>query len=375
MGIKIYYYIIAAVVLLGIFMPQEGRNRKNYIIIMAVLHTFVCGFRYQFLTGDLQKYQWNYKDYLNYGWFSDEIIQEGRNTGFQMFMKLISTFTNGNFQIFLLIVAIIIESAVAVLIYRYSPKPWLSYLVWNCLGFYIFGFSAIKQALAMALIMYAMVGILENDPKRFLIYTLLAGFVHMPALAFLPAYWLSKRKINVITILSYIGVAGVIYVFRNSIVSFISELYYEEETIDLFQNTSDGLGGRFFLIVLILVCGIVLKGFREKNFESIFNMIVVAAIFQMFSGFDNVFTRFADYYFQFSILYIPMLFYEAKGNVPYNRTYMQPLLLFEERSIQLLIMALTVILVWYYYTTCLGVPIANPVDDYLNFRFMWDVAG
>ena len=134
MGIKIYYYIIAAVVLLGIFMPQEGRNRKNYIIIMAALHTFVCGFRYQFLTGDLQKYQWNYKDYLNYGWFSDEIIQEGRNTGFQIFMKLISTLTNGNFQIFLIIIAIIIESAVAVLIFRYSPKPGDAIIVTGDVG-------------------------------------------------------------------------------------------------------------------------------------------------------------------------------------------------------------------------------------------------
>ena len=72
-------------------------------------------------------------------------------------MKLIAMLTNSNYQIFLLIVAIIIETAVAILIYKYSPRPWLSYLVWNCVGFYIFGFSAVKQSLSMAFVVFAMI--------------------------------------------------------------------------------------------------------------------------------------------------------------------------------------------------------------------------
>lgn len=369
-----YWIIVAIVIVLGGLMPQNGYNKKYYVILIACLHTFLCGFRYKFLTGDLMKYEWNYRDYLNYDWLSEKIVQEGRNTGFQMFMKLISMITNGDFQIFLIVIAIIIEIAVAVMIYLYSPRPWLSYLVWNCIGFYIFGFSAIKQALAMAFIMCAMICVLEEKPIRFLFWTLLAGFIHMPAFAFLPAYWLAKRKISIGMILSYVVVAGGIFVFKNQIVVFVSNLYYEEETIELFQNSSSGLGGRFFMMGLLLFCGIALKGFREKNFECVFNMVVVATIFQMFSGFDNVFTRFADYYFQFSILYIPMLFYDVWDDEKINEYYMPAIVLFNEKSIKLLIVLLVVILIWYYDYTCLGVTISNSVDNYLNFRFMWDVA-
>lgn len=369
---EIYYYIVLMVIILGLVMPQEGKRRKSYIVLMAILHSFVCGFRYMYLTGDLRNYAADYYDIVRYGWFSSEVVQEGRNTGFFWMMKFVSTLTNGNFQIFLILITLIIEVTLAVMIYRYSPCPWLSYLVWNCMGFYITGFSAIKQALAMAFIMCAMMAIFEENLKKYLLFILLATAIHMPAIAFLPAYWIAKNKINFVTVIGYLMAGGVIYLFRNQLVAVVAAIYYEEEQLEMF-NTAGGLGGRFFVLVLILLCGIILKGFKERNFQSVFNVIAIAAIFQMFSSFDNVFTRFADYYFQFAVLYIPMIFYEAHNNVKLNTWYMKALLPFNRRSIRVFVIALAVVLIGYYQITCLGQTITNAVDDYLSFRFMWDV--
>ena len=45
-----------------------ARNKeKIYIIIMAIIHAFVCGFRYQYLTGDLQTYHNVYVTLPQYG--------------------------------------------------------------------------------------------------------------------------------------------------------------------------------------------------------------------------------------------------------------------------------------------------------------------
>lgn len=375
MGISIYYYIVVLIILFGMILPQKGNEKKYYIILMTIIHTFVCGFRYKYLTGDLLKYNTEYQDVRFFGYFSERVIHEWKNTGFYWLMKLISDITNGNFQVFLFIIALFIEVVVAILIYRYSTKPWLSYLIWNCIGFYVFGFSAIKQALAMALIMCAMMCILEDNFKEFIVFVLLAGFVHMPAIAFLPAYWLAKRRVHKATIRSYIVATCIIYIFKNQILTFISNIYYDEKTTELFQQNSSGLGGRFFMIVLVLICGILLKGFCEKRFENLFNMIVIAGIFQMFSGFDNVFTRFADYYFQFAVIFIPMIFNVTDEHTSVNQYYLSAALPFDRKSLQILTIFLTAVLIWYYYYTCLSVTISNPVDDYLNFRFMWDVAG
>lgn len=367
---SIYWMIVIAVIVLGIIMPQQGYYRKYYIIAMAALHAFVCGFRYMYLTGDLRNYAADYYEIVNYGWLSDEVFQEGRNTGFFWLMKLLSSWSNGDFQFLLIALAVITQIIVAVLIYKYSPKPWLSYLVYNCMGFYVAGFSLIKQYLAMAIIMWAMMAIFEKKPVRFLILTLLAAFIHMPALCFLPAYLIANRRINAGTLSAYAIAAAIIFLFRTRIIDFVADFYYEEET---FQLTTTTLGGRFLVIVLILVAGLLLKGFREKNYERLFNIIIVAAVFQMFSGFDNVFSRLADYYLQFLVLFIPMIFYSLSRKVEINEDAAYPVLPFNDRSIRILVTVLVIILIWWYDTTCIGVTIEYAVDDYTNFRFMWDV--
>ena len=367
---NVYWIIVALVVILGIAVPQQGYYRKFYVITMAVLHSFVCGFRYMYLTGDLQRYATEYSSMGSYGWFSDEVFHEGRNAGFYWLMKLISLITNGNFQILLLVIAVITEVIVAIMIFKYSPMPWLSYMVWNCMGFYVAGFSLIKQYLAMSIIMCAMMCIFEKKLKGFLIFTLIAGFIHLPALIFLPAYFIAERRVNAQTILGYIAFSGIVFLLRTQIVNQLTEFYYEEET---FQLATTGLGGRFTVIMMILICGFCIRGFKERPFEQLFNIIVVAAILQMFSNFDNVFSRLADYYLQFTVLFIPMIFYSSDRSSQINKNAAPPILSFNQRSMQLLVLALVVALIWWYYTTCIGVTIEYSVDDYTNFRFMWDV--
>ena len=164
---SIYWIIVAVVILLGLIIPQQGYYRKVYVILMAALHIFVCGFRYMYITGDLLNYGWHYHASVNFGWLSPEILQEGRNTGWFMLQKLLATISNGDFQFFLFVLAVIMIGAVSVMIYRYSPQPWLSFLIYNCLSFFItYDFSAIKQGLAMAILIGARMCIMEKKPRE-----------------------------------------------------------------------------------------------------------------------------------------------------------------------------------------------------------------
>ena len=366
MGVRVYYYMVAAVLGFGVLLPQHGRQKKAYIALMAVLHAFVCGWRYMYLTGDLLKYSGQYtRIYPVNGWFSEQVFDGGRNFGFAWLSKLLSLISNGNFQILLIVIAVITEIAVAVIIYRYSPAPWLSYLLWNCFGFYLFGFSAIKQALAMALLMLAFIGIMEEKPKEFLFWTALAGCIHAPALIFLPAYWMAKSRLSIQKLISYGVCAGLVFLFRNQIVVFVSNFYYDETDFMINEH----VGGRFLMIAALLVVGVILRGFSGKDFSKLFNLMFVAALIQMFSGFDNVFTRLTDYYFQFVILYLPVMFYPEKDDAlrPSRRLVLSR----QQRVAALLCVALLAGL--YYYTTNLNHTIEYEVDNYLNYRFSWEV--
>lgn len=364
-----YYLLLVAISALGILMPQGAKDRKQYIVIMAVLHSLLSGLRHPYLTGDMRTYCYKYWRTLNEGWFSEEIFQGGRNFGFNWLLKFFSTLSDGEFQVFLLAVAIFIEAVVAYLIYKYSPLPWLSFLVWNCMGFYTFGFSAIKQSIAMGLIMIAFIGIMEEKPKRFLIFTILAALVHQPALIFLPAYFLSKQKFTLRTLLIYMCGAIAIFINRNQIVKLMQDFYYEEGII----SDSATLGARFFLIVLFVMVGFVLKGFNGKYFSKVANLIIVAAILQMFSGFDNVFTRLTDYYLQFLIIFIPLSFGNYKDEKFADvsegiRLDVSP------RMIFIILVFLSVFLIFFYHTYYIDVDIII-YDDYTNYRFFWEDLG
>jgi F0F1-type ATP synthase membrane subunit c/vacuolar-type H+-ATPase subunit K len=364
-----YYLLLAAILALGFLMPQGKKDRKQYIVIMAVLHSLLSGLRHQYLTGDMQSYCYKYWRTLNEGWFSDELFQGGRNFGFNWLLKFFSTLSNGEFQVFLVISAIFIEVVVAYLIYKYSPLPWLSFLVWNCMGFYCFGFSAIKQSIAMGLIMIAFVGIMEEKPKQFALFTILAGFVHTPALIFLPAYFLSKQKFNLRTLILYLCGAAAVFINRNQIVNLMQDVYYEDGII----GDDAGLGGRFFLIVLFIVAGFALKGFNGKYFSKVANLIVAAAVLQMFSGFDNVFTRLTDYYLQLLIIFIPLSFADYKDNK--LEGIGEGISLDIPSKLKFIItMFLVVFLIWFYNRCYINVDII-PVDDYTNYRFFWEEWG
>lgn len=373
MGIRIYYYMVLAVLVFGALMPQKGRQRKYYIALMAILHSFVCGFRYKYLTGDLIKYAAGYYNMEDLPWMSEGVLQGGRNLGFSLMNKLFSTITHGDFQILLIVIAVITEIAVAILVFKYSPRPWLSYFVWNCLSFYVFGFSALKQALAMGILMWAATGIFEKRFKRFLILTIIAGLIHMPALVFLPAYWIARRKVTVDALFIAVFAAVIIFFLRKQIVDLVSPLYYEDETFVLGES---GLGMRFFFMVGLLAVGIIIKGFEERSFNYVFHLIAIATILQMFSGFDNIFTRMSDYYFQFSVLYIPMLLFQEKKESqeyeiePYGGA---ALLRMNSKARTIAVVIAVALLMLYYYKTQLSATITYEVDNYLNFRFMWDV--
>ena len=368
MGVAIYYIILAAVIVLGRLMPQSGKKKKNYIILMAALHAFVSGFRYKLLTGDLQKYAYTFLAVKGKGWFSEDVFSDGRNFLFMWFLKAVNQITDGNFQIVLIIIAVFIELAVAIVVFKHSPSPWLSYLIWNCFGFYSFGFSALKQSFAMGFILLAFSAIMEKKPVKFIIFVVIAGFIHFPAIIFLPAYIIASRKITYKNAIIYIVIAILIFALRNDIVELSSDFYYEDKNF----VSSGRISGRFLMLCLIIIAGVFIKGVDGIKFSTVLSIVAIGTIIQLFSSFDNVFTRLADYYLQMLIVFIPMIFTDFEDE-KYDDSSVSYKLFLSKKQKKLLTICLVLLSVAFYYFTVLSVKTIS-VDDYLNFKFSWEVS-
>lgn len=368
MGNTPYILMVAAVLLFGAILPQKGPQRKYYILLMTVLHTCLCGFRWQWLTGDLHKYYWNYFNCGSYPWFSPELWAGGRNFGFYYFNKIIYTLFGDEQQALLFCIALIVHVALAIVVYRYSPAPWFSYLIWNCMGLYIFGFSAIKQALAMAFVMLSFIGIEQKRLGLFVSMMAIAGSIHMPALIFLPTYWLAKLRLNSRTMMLYIIIGIAVFVFKDQFVMFIRSFYYEDDELIAFGE----IGSRFIMVLGFCLFGLLFRGFQDPVMESLFPIMAVAAALQLLSGYDHIFTRLTDYYFQMSVLYIPMTFFSGE-NARQNPNGMNRIFPFNKRSLVLMGAVVALFAVWFYWTYSINITISYEVDNYLNYRSMWDV--
>ena len=365
---SIYLYIVAATLALGFLMPQKGEKRKYYIVLMMLIHIFICGFRYMHLTGDLMKYHHTFNTFGMEELFSAPVWNEGRNSGFMLFLQAVYYLTDGNFQVVLFIIAAFIHIVLGYVVYRYSPAPWMSLLVWNCLSFYLFGFSAIKQAFAMAFVMLSFIGIMQKRPGFFLGMMLLAGLIHVPSLIFLPAYWLCQGKITPNRILIYVLLGFAMFLFKDQFVNFIKSFYYDDDQIFVYSGE---LGSRFIMILGFALFSLVFAGYENPVLEKLTHMIIISAMLQMLAGYDNIFTRLTDYYFQFSVLYLPAVFYPDSRYKQHNA--LRPIIPFNTRSKHILAGIVCIFVIWFYYTYSINVNISVAVDDYTNFRFMWDV--
>ena len=47
---------------------------------------------------------------------------------------------------------------------------------------------------------------------------------------------------------------------------------------------------------------------EDKTYSSLFVLMCLAIIFQTFCGYDNTFERLADYFFQFSVIFLALVF-------------------------------------------------------------------
>ena len=339
-----YLALLGVTLLLSRLLP-----RKAYVWATAALHGLLAALRHPHLTGDLMKYHWLFS--------SGNPMSDWKNPGFSLLMFGFSNLTGENFQLFLAFLAILQGFAVGKTLERHCKRPWLGFWVYGCLGFYIATFSAIKQGLAMGLILLAYGGLEEGKIQKFLVLTLFAGFFHLPALIFLPAYFLTRFRFDGKMAAAYLLLGAVLWCFRGKAAEILAAWYPAE-----LDGGAVAPGGRFYLMVLILVSGIVLRGTGDASFSRLAHLMACACLIQLLAGFGNVFTRLADYYFQFAILFIPKIFGDPAGaHLP-----LRP------KSRRQLCTAAAACLLAFYFMATLNVDFGYSRDNYVNYQFFWE---
>lgn len=342
---------------------KTRKAKKRCVQAVTVVMTLFSGLRTWWF-GDLIKYYTQYLKCTGDGW-RDAVFGKPSNMG----LRLVFHYGNAiglSYDAIIFIIAAFAAVALGILVFRYSPSPYWSYLMYIAMGFYMFTFSGLKQTIAMGFLAFSMIAIFEGKLGKFIFWTAIGGLFHAPAFIFLAAYPFARKKINWTYFAILVAVLAAVFVFRNQIVSWLSEAYYEDSS-DLIS--SDRLGGRFLMMLAILALGLYMRPIRkgDTQYNYVFNIMVVAAALQTFSMYDNTFTRLTDYYYQFVVLFVPMLMQPASEQIKDGAS--KSGIKVRDRNIYtILSIGITAFALWYYSGYINGSQVFLQ-----SYKFRWEI--
>lgn len=363
-------WILYIIILLVCMINSTGgqRQKKDCITFVTILLTLFSGLR-SWWYGDLIMY---YTRYMTESSVSlRELLQENglRNFGLSIINKFaFSIFGEYGYDVLIFCIALFSAYTLGKVIEAYSPSTYWSYLMYLSMGFYMFTFSGLKQTIAMGFCCLAMIALLQDNIKKFLVMVGLGMLFHVPALIFLVAYPFSRKKFDEWYVAFITAILVAMYLYRNQLAYFLEDAYHSETAADaVLLNAASGVGGRFIAMLLIMVLAMILRPLTEKDksYVKVFNIMVLAAAIQMMSVFNNTYTRLADYYYQFVVLFVPMFmvpinsrkeaaYRRVSGIIQNNDTHL------------ILVVIITIFSVWFFSTQ------AEVVENYGSLVFFWE---
>ena len=229
-----------------------------------------------------------------------------KDPGYVLFQKLVHIFTD-NYQVYLIIVAIIIFGSLAYFIYDNSDDLVFSYIMFSCLFYSFFAITGIRQALATALIVF--IGfhfIKERNLRGFLLVAILAYMLHKSAIVFVPFYFLAIKKItwNYIIVIT-IGAAFFLSLGQHFVLTMGALLGYDRDTV--YQASTSG----YTVAILLVALGVSVFHKQVQMYsiskKSEINATIIAGLLTLFTLVDQSVMRVQQYYALFIMLSIPNL--------------------------------------------------------------------
>lgn len=359
MSIQFALFTVVAVIT-SIFTFAQ-KDKKTCIKVITIILACFSGFR-----------SWRYGDLMHYCFaflktnLPDWKLDFSNNTdtiGLQILYRIFGQLGLG-FEGLIFFVSAFSAIALGIIVYRYSSSHFFSYIIYIALGNYIFTFSALKQTIASALILLSFSFIVEKKPIKFMAVILLAFIFHKPAILFLLAYFAANKKIDKYYFLILGSVIFAVSFFIEEIVTWFSEVYYG--TMEFVANEDVGLKQVVMIAIVLLAAFLRPPKEFDRAYKCLFSIMAVASIIQSFAAYDNVFSRLADYFFQFSVLFIPFMLEIGDEQAKKMPEYSDKIKYRFQRYYPFIKLAIIVFSAIYYY-----ISLKNSGDLVDGFKFFW----
>ena len=294
-------------------------RKKIYCIFSGVLWILISGLRSLSVGADTDSYYISYNAVKNtnlselvdniYGKYI--LHQDIRDPGYNLFVKLTQIVTE-DYQVYLMITAIIFMVPFTIWIIRESKNPIISFVLYSSLFFAFFSITGIRQTIATAMVV--LIGDKLIKDKRFvafIIICLLASTIHFSALVFIPFYFLSRIPVTQKSICVWSFVIVLAFIFRNQLKTVFIDLSGYTDYAEAYE----GAGTFTFttlLFALFILSIISYKRDRDLNNNNRFYVALYLALFFVpLTWINPSAMRIVQYFSIYLVLLIPEMIESA----------------------------------------------------------------
>lgn len=305
---EIYTVCLAFIVAGGMLVEFKQTNKRKYtkvyLVLVGIIWTFFATFRAQTVGTDLV-------EYLRV--LHGSADRYGFETGYLLFNDLLM-FLGCSDELFLFLVAVIIYIPVLVSVFRYSESPWISVTAFFSLQFWGLTLTAVRQMMALSILLMGIPYILDKDLKKWIIITLLALSFHKSAIVAFPLYWCTRG--NRIRRGWKVFLCGEIILFAQCIWwPYLYEFIYEfmpRYAPYLLENLFTAPIGDYvilYILHLLIWMGVNTSSFHDAPQKRLYikSLMISCMIIIMSFSTGNIFKRLNFYFLYFIILFLPVV--------------------------------------------------------------------
>lgn len=289
------YGILLLIIFLSFFSRiEKGRYNKQLFTLAVIALIIFCWLRDPFLYPDIGNYYDFFIGYTNG-------MEDNFGLGYTVLNTVSRSFTS-SFYVFMLIVAIIIISSYAKIIKDYSPYIWLPLLLYLLINYYP-SFFLLRQYIAMSVFLFSIKYVINRNPWKFGILSLIAISFHLTAVVILPFYFLygiKFSKMNMLWLLLGSVLAILMFMRLSDIIGLVSAYY-----MGYFESEMDSPAWQRALMkiyIMVVYLFSMRQSFYDKGINRVvfycmlLNVIICVAAMNMYGVFRmREFFSLADY--------------------------------------------------------------------------------
>lgn len=311
----IYIINIIMLILWDKLLLNNGLKKKIFCIIATTQWILLSGLRHISIGTDTKAYFDSFELTKSLSWetiinqFNEIMFNDGigKDPGYAIFEK-ITQYVTDDYQVYLIIIALIFMIPLGILIYKYSKDALVSFLIYSCLFYAFFAITGHRQTVATGIGLFIAYEFIKRKKFiYFLLVVLIASTIHKSIICIIPFYFIANKKITYRYSIIMLTTFVIVFIFKNRILSFLTEIVGYEEYATQYQ----GAGTFTFTVIFILVilvalwrAPIILKEYNE-DIIICYNAAFMALIFIPFTYIDPSTMRIVQYFSIFIMLLIP----------------------------------------------------------------------